>query len=166
MGWDELVEEWGTLLEEASPPLRRASALALMLSGGIDSRSSPRSLPAVDWLLEPSLTATETWQDTQFARGISKALRLANACRSESAEINLRDFTRPWCDWFGASMVRTRDVSVPGPARSAPTRLAAEIVTGFTGDPSKGCRLQRWLRGPPTAPLLERFFRKTSYWAR
>ncbi len=165
MGWDELVDEWGALVEEAiAGGLGEPRPLALMLSGGIDSRLIAAIAARRGFALEPISYGNETWQDTQFARGISRALGLAMRTVPIGRDY-LRDFTQPWCEWFGASMCVHGMYQYPALLALHQRNPAPEIVTGFTGDPLEGMQVAKMAEGPAGTPLLERFLRKTSYWS-
>jgi len=164
MGWDELVDEWGTVLEEAiGGGLGEPRPLTLMLSGGIDSRLIAAIGLRRGVAFEPICYGNETWQDTQFARGIAASLDLP--MRVVPIGLNyLRDFTESWCTWFGASMCVHGMYQYPALLDLRSRGPVPEIVTGFTGDPLEGMQVAKMAEGPANTPLLERFLRKTSYW--
>src|SRR5207244_10313775 len=164
MGWDELVDEWGERLEEViGASLGEPRPIALMLSGGIDSRLIAAIGVRRGFDFEAICYGNETWQDTQFARGIAaslnRSLRVVPIGRNY-----LRDFTQPWCEWFGASMCVHGMYQYPALLDLRHRGPVSEIVTGFTGDPLEGMQVAKMAEGPADTPLLERFFRKTNYW--
>jgi hypothetical protein len=159
-----LVEEWGAVLEEAiAGGLGEPRRLALMLSGGLDSRLIAAIAARRGFALEPISYGNETWQDTQFARRTADALGLALRVVPIGRNY-LRDFTQPWCDWFGASMCVHGMYQYPALLDLRQGGSVPEIVTGFGGDPLEGMQVATMAEGPADTPLLERFFRKTSYW--
>lgn len=163
-GWDELVDEWGATLEsEVAAGLGERRPMTLMLSGGIDSRLIAAIGVRQGFPLEAVCYGNNTWQDTQFARAIARALGLQLRLVSIGKNY-LRDFTRLWCEWFGASMCVHGMYQYPGLLSLREREDAQEIVTGYTGDPLEGMQIDKLAAGPDGRPLLERIYYRTYYW--
>jgi len=163
-GWDDLVDEWGAVLEAAiAEGLGAPRAVTLMLSGGLDSRVIAAIAMRRGFEVHPVCYGNRTWQDTQHAQTVSRALGLRLRVVPIGREY-LRDFTRPWCEWFGASMCVHGMYQYPALLDHQAHAADREIVTGFTGDPLEGMQTAAMMAGPPDTPLLERVLRKVAYW--
>jgi hypothetical protein len=166
-GWDDVIDEWMALLDEAFTELLRPSPRStLMLSGGIDSRLIAATGTRNRHPFEAVSYGNRKWQDGVVAAKVAKALDLPLTFYPIDPDYLTR-YTRGWCEWFGASMAVHGMYQMPALVGLRRDGRVAPITTGFTGDPLEGMQTRELMRRVPTesGTLSERLARKFSAWS-
>ena len=162
-GWQELVEEWGDLVdEEMTAALGDKRKMVLLLSGGIDSRVIAAIASEKNYPITAISYGNSTWQDGIQAKQIAKNLHIPFKLSSIGLDY-LKRYTKAWIDWFGASMCLHGVYQMPGLCYLRENFQNHEIITGFTGDPLEGMQIES-LMADCGGSLLEKFFQKNHLW--